>query len=111
VHLHFSGSVCIGIMLAYLSSWGSSLHIDKTSTSSWVIPTTMHIMFAGIILVPSLFNYKSPRFLIKIGHEEHAVANLARIRCLPIDHEVVVAAINDIKIKFEEEKEVYGSGV
>jgi MFS family permease len=32
----FSGSVYIGIMLAYFASWGAELHIPKDSYNSWV---------------------------------------------------------------------------
>ena len=101
----FSGSVYIGIMLAYFASWGASLHLSKTSSQSWVIPTTMHIMFAGIILILSFFNYESPRYLIKKGNDAHAIENLARIRGLPTDHEVVVSEIKDIKRQLAEEQE------
>jgi len=101
----FAGSVYIGIMLAYFASWGSSLHIDKFSTNSWVVPTTIHIMFAGIIFILSFFNYESPRFLIKAGKREHAVANLSRVRNLDRDHELVVNEIADIEHQLHEEQE------
>jgi len=101
----FSGSVYIGIMLAYFASWGSSLHIPKTSPNSWEVPTSIHLMFAGIIFILSFFNYESPRYLIKAGQREHAVANLARVRGLPIDHEVVQAEIADIENQLHEEQE------
>ncbi|KAH0138516.1 putative quinate permease, partial [Aureobasidium melanogenum] len=101
----FSGSVYIGIMLAYFASWGSSLHISKTSPNSWEVPTSIHLMFAGIIFILSFFNYESPRYLIKAGNREHAVANLARVRGLPIDHEVVQGEIADIEHQLHEEQE------
>jgi len=101
----FAGSVYIGIMLAYFASWGSSLHIDKNSYNSWVVPTSIHIMFAGIIFILSFFNAESPRFLIKKGKLDHAIANLSRIRGLPADHEVVVHEIHEIKHQLAEEQE------
>jgi len=101
----FSGSVYIGIMLAYFASWGSSLHIPKTSPTSWEVPTSIHLMFAGIIFILSFFNYESPRYLIKAGKREHAVTNLARVRGLPMDHEVVQAEIADIENQLHEEQE------
>jgi Sugar (and other) transporter len=93
------------IMLAYFASWGSSLHIDKNSYNSWVVPTSIHIMFAGIIFILSFFNYESPRFLIKKGNLDHAITNLARVRGLPPDHEVVVHEIHEIKHQLSEEQE------
>ncbi|KAI4737586.1 putative quinate permease [Aureobasidium sp. EXF-12298] len=101
----FSGSVYIGIMLAYFASWGSSLHISKTSPNSWEVPTSIHLMFAGIIFILSFFNYESPRYLIKAGKRDNAVANLARVRGLPADHEVVQAEIADIENQLHEEQE------
>lgn len=101
----FSGSVYIGIMLAYFASWGSSLHIPKTSTNSWVVPTTIHVMFAGIIFILSWFNYESPRYLVKIGQDDKATANLARVRGLTVDHEHVIKEIADIQQALAEEQE------
>lgn len=101
----FSGSVYIGIMLAYFASWGSSLHIPKTEPTSWEVPTSIHLMFAGLIFVLSFFNYESPRYLIKAGKRDHAVANLARVRGLPAEHELVQGEIADIEHQLHEEQE------
>jgi len=101
----FSGSVYVGIMLAYFASWGSSLHIDKNSYNSWVVPTSIHLMFAGIIFILSWFNNESPRFLIKKGKVDHAVANLAKLRGLSTDDEYITAEINGIKNQLAEEEE------
>ena len=99
-------------MLAYFASWGSSLHIDKQSYNSWVVPSSIHLMFAGIIFILSWFNNESPRFLVKKGNVEHAVANLAKIRGLPADDEYITAEINGIKHQLAEEQEAtMGQGV
>lgn len=101
----FAGSVYIGIMLAYFASWGSALHINKSAANSWVVPTTIHVMFAGIILILSFFNYESPRFLVKAGKVDHAITNLARVRNLPRDHDYVMDEIHDIQRQLQEEEE------
>lgn len=101
----FSGAVYIGIMLAYFASWGSSLHIPKGTSNQWVIPTTIHIMFAGLILILSFFNYESPRYLVKIGQDSKATTNLARVRGLPIDSSHVIKEIADIQQQLQEEQE------
>lgn len=101
----FAGSVYLGIMLAYFTTWGSSLHINQNTSTAWVVPTTLHIMFAGIILILSFFNYESPRYLVKRGNVEHAIRNLARVRNLPAEHEVIVHEIRDIQHQLDEEKE------
>ncbi|KAH7385121.1 putative quinate permease [Cadophora sp. MPI-SDFR-AT-0126] len=101
----FSGSVYIGIMLAYFASWGSQLHIKEGTKNQWVVPTTIHIMFAGIIIILSLFNYESPRYLVKCGKDDEATANLARVRNLPVDHDHVIKEIADIQQQLHEEQE------
>jgi len=101
----FSGAVYIGIMLAYFASWGSELHIKAGTSNQWVVPTTIHIMFAGIIFLLSFLNYESPRYLVKRGQDDLATANLARVRNLPVDHEVIIKEIADIQHQLYEEQE------
>ncbi|OAP56518.1 hypothetical protein AYL99_09697 [Fonsecaea erecta] len=101
----FSGSVYIGIMLAYFSTWGSSLHIDQNKPSSWMVPTSLHLIFASLIFILSWFNNESPRFLIKQGKIDHATGNLAKIRGLPADDEYVTAEICGIVHQLNEEQE------
>lgn len=101
----FAGSVYIGIMLAYFATYGSSLHINQDTPNSWIVPTCLHIIFAGIIFILSFFNYESPRLLMKRGQEEHAIRNLARIRKLPEDHIVVQGEIAGIAKQLHEEQE------
>ncbi|KFX96399.1 hypothetical protein O988_05337 [Pseudogymnoascus sp. VKM F-3808] len=101
----FSGAVYLGIMLAYFASWGSSIHISDKTNTRWVVPSTLHIIFAGLIFILSFFNYESPRYLVKRGKDEHAIVNLARLRNLPADHPVVVGEIAEIQAQLNEEKE------
>lgn len=101
----FAGSVYLGILLAYFSTYGSSLHLNQNQPNSWVIPTCLHIMFAGIIFILSFFNCESPRLLMKRGQTENAINNLARIRNLPVDHPVVQREIGDIARQLHEEEE------
>ncbi|KAK0101851.1 hypothetical protein ONS95_001336 [Cadophora gregata] len=101
----FSGSVYIGIMLAYFASWGSQLHIKEGTSNQWVVPTTIHVMFAGIIIILSFFNYESPRYLVKIGKDDEATTNLARVRNLPVDHDHVIKEIAEIQQQLHEEQE------
>lgn len=101
----FSGSVYLGIMLGYFSSWGSSLHISDTSEIQWVVPNLLHIYFAVIIATLSLFAVESPRWLIKVGKHEQAAANLSKLRKLPIDHWYVQSEIIDINDQLARERE------
>ncbi|KAL6251367.1 hypothetical protein RBB50_001576 [Rhinocladiella similis] len=100
----FAGSVYIGIMLAYFASWGSSIHMGDHTPARWLVPTSLHLMFASIIFTLSWFNYESPRYLVKRGKDAKATQNLARIRNLPEDHEVIRREILEIQTQLEEER-------
>lgn len=95
----------MGIMLAYFTTYGAAVNISASSTNRWVVPTTLHIMFAGLILILSFFNTESPRYLIKKGKDDQAIKVLARIRGLPADHAFVVAEIKEIQTQLAEEME------
>ncbi|QDS71799.1 hypothetical protein FKW77_009451 [Venturia effusa] len=101
----FAGAVYLGIMLSYFASWGSSIHISNKLQTQWLVPNSMHIMFAGIILVLSLFALESPRWLIKVGKHEKAAVNLSKLRQLPIDHPYVQSEIIDINGELDRERE------
>lgn len=62
-------------------------------------------MFAGIIFILSWFNYESPRYLVKIGQDDKATANLARVRNLSADDEHVIKEISEIQQQLQEEQE------
>lgn len=101
----FAGSVYLGIMLAYFATYGASLHISSTSNSQWLVPTSLHLIFAGLIFFLSWFQLESPRLLIKRGQREHAVTNLSKIRHLPEEHIVLQHEINEIQRQLHEEEE------
>jgi MFS family permease len=92
----FAGAVYIGIMLAYFASWGSSIHISSETDAQWLVPNSMHLMFAGIIFTLSFLSRESPRWLIKVGRHEEALENLCLLRQLPADHPYVQSEIIDI---------------
>lgn len=92
-------------MLAYFASWGSSIHISSKTDTQWLVPNSMHLMFAGIIFVLSFFAKESPRWLIKVGRHEQALKNLAQLRQLPEDHAYVVAEVLDINDQLNRERE------
>ncbi|KKY19677.1 putative mfs quinate transporter [Diplodia seriata] len=101
----FAGSVYLGIMLGYFASWGSSIHISDDSQNQWVVPNSLHLMFAGIIFCLSFGSTESPRWLIKVGKHEEAAANLARLRQLPASHPFVQTEIIDINDQLNREQE------
>lgn len=92
-------------MLAYFASWGSSLHISAATDAQWLVPNSMHLMFAGIIFILSFFAKESPRWLIKMGRHEEALKVLSELRNLPDDHTYVTSEIIDINDQLERERE------
>lgn len=61
-------------------------------------------MFAGLIGILSFFNYESPRYLVKKGQNELATTNLAHIRNLPQEHDLIIREIYEIQAQLEEEE-------
>jgi hypothetical protein len=92
-------------MLAYFATWGSSLHISDKTDAQWLVPNSMHLMFAGVICLLSFFAKESPRWLIKVGRHEEALKNLSILRQLPEDHPYVTAEIIDINDQLNRERE------
>ncbi|KAF3043532.1 hypothetical protein E8E11_001349 [Didymella keratinophila] len=101
----FSGSVYLGIMLSYFASWGSSIHISSKTDAQWLVPNSMHLMFAGIIFLLSFGAKESPRWLIKVGRHEEALKNLAQLRNLPADHPYIQTEVIDINDQLNRERE------
>ncbi|GAB7349181.1 hypothetical protein MBLNU459_g8116t1 [Dothideomycetes sp. NU459] len=101
----FSGSVYLGIMLGYFASYGSSIHISNHNPAQWVVPNTLHLYFAAIIVTASFFSIESPRWLIKVGKHEKAATNLAKLRQLSTEHAYVQTEIIDINDQLDRERE------
>ncbi|KAL4892997.1 general substrate transporter [Aspergillus ambiguus] len=105
----FTGMVYLGIMMAYFANWGAQLHMGD-SFSRWAVPTSVHLMFAGIILILTCFQLESPRHLVRVGQREKALETLCKFRGLPPTHPYVVDEINAIDASFREEEATLGIG-
>ncbi|KAI0467752.1 general substrate transporter [Xylaria cf. heliscus] len=101
----FTGCVYLGIVLAYFTNYGAQVNIGDTTSNRWLVPTSLHIIFAGLIFFLTFFQSESPRYLVKQGKHEEALKTMARIRQLPPDHEYVVGEIAAIRAAHEEEME------
>ncbi|KAI3319471.1 major facilitator superfamily transporter quinate [Xylariaceae sp. AK1471] len=101
----FTGCVYVGIVLAYFTNYGAQINLGDTTNDRWLVPTSLHIIFAGLIFVLTFFQKESPRFLVKQGKHEEALQTMAYIRQLPPDHEYVVREITEIRAAHEEEME------
>ncbi|PBP18239.1 quinate permease [Diplocarpon rosae] len=99
-------------MLGYFANWGTSLHISSHTAKQWIDATVLHFIFAGIILIMSMFALESPRWLAKVGRDEQAADNMSKLRKLPIDHPYVRAELIDIHDQLDREREAtLGAGI
>lgn len=101
----FTGFVYLGIVLAYFANYGAQLNLGDVSHIRWMAPTSLHIIFAGLILILSLFQYESPRFLVKRGKLDQALETMSKLRHLPKEDPYVVSEVSAICRAHEEEME------
>ncbi|KAJ5771566.1 Major facilitator superfamily domain general substrate transporter [Penicillium odoratum] len=101
----FTGFVYLGIVLAYFANYGCQVNIGDTTHQRWEIPTSLHIIFAGLIFLLSFLQYESPRYLVKRDQPEKAIQTLARIRNLPPDHDYVIREFAEIEAAHQAEME------
>ncbi|KAI0191638.1 general substrate transporter [Astrocystis sublimbata] len=101
----FTGCVYLGIVLAYFTNYGAQVNIGDTTPNRWLVPSSLHIIFAGLIFLLTFLQSESPRYLIKQGRHEEALRTMSRIRQLPPDHSYVVNEISAIRAAHEEELE------
>jgi len=101
----FTGFVYLGIVLAYFTNYGAQLHIGDSTHARWLIPTSLHLMFATIIFFLTFFQYESPRFLVKKGKPDQALQVMSRLRNLPETDDYVLHEVAAIRMAHQEEVE------
>ncbi|CAG8060887.1 unnamed protein product [Penicillium salamii] len=107
----FTGFVYLGIVLAYFANYGCELNLGDATHNRWLVPTSLHIIFAGLIFLLSFLQHESPRYLVKRGQLDKAISNLSKIRGLPADDEYVSREISTIQTTHAAEMEAtMGSG-
>ncbi|OKP12916.1 Quinate permease [Penicillium subrubescens] len=84
---------------------GQTVVVGPVYLAEILVPTSLHIMFAGVIFLLSFLQYESPRYLVKEGQLDQAFHNLSRIRHLPQDHEFITREITAIQASHEAELE------
>ncbi len=50
----FTGLIYLGIVLAYFTNYGCQVNLGDVRTARWLVPTSLHIIFAGLILILTL---------------------------------------------------------
>lgn len=101
----FTGAVYLGIVLAYFANYGAHLHISDNSYDQWLVPTSLHLMFSGLIFILSFFQSESPRYLITKGKREKATMVMARLRQQSPESDYITREISEIQASYEHELE------
>jgi hypothetical protein len=97
--------VYLGIVLAYFANYGSNLHMSDTSPNQWLVPTSLHIMFSGIIFILTFMQLESPRFLVKQRKSGKAHEVMGKLRGQSPDSDYVVGEIAMIQAALDRELE------
>lgn len=101
----FAGSVYLGITIAYFGNVGTALHYAEDDQKLWIIPNSVKIILAGLLLLGGTFLcVESPRWLFKVGQTEKATANLVKLRNLPESDPFIAGEIDDITAQITLEK-------
>lgn len=101
----FTGAVYIGIVLAYGTNYGAKLDISDNSHNQWLIPTSLHIMMAGVIFILTFFQFESPRFLVNRGRPDKAAVVMSKLRRQPVESDYIVREISSIQAALDRELE------
>lgn len=101
----YSGSVYLGVLVAQGSNYGTSENLPDSDRNQWVIPTSIQLMYGGVLFIGSFFTLESPRWLFKVGKSDRALQNLSKIRGLPSDHPYVTWEVSQILSQVEIESE------
>ncbi|KAF2156565.1 general substrate transporter [Myriangium duriaei CBS 260.36] len=92
--------ITLGIWTGYMVDYGTN---GMPSSASWRIPEGLSFLWAAVLGGGILFLPESPRYAYRMGKEEEARINIARLSGIEVDHKEVVDQIHDIQEKIEEE--------
>lgn len=98
----FQEFLVIGSTFSYWLNYGVALHVPP-STKQWRIPVGVQLIPGGLMLFGLFFLKESPRWLVKQGRHEEALASLAYIRNEPTHSESVQTEMAEIRASLEEE--------
>lgn len=82
-----------------------TLPLSVTDKRSQLVPTSIHIVFAGFIFILSFTVRESPRYLAKVGRNDEALNTMSIIRNLPPDHPYIQSEMRGIHDQLARERE------
>ncbi|ORY57771.1 general substrate transporter [Pseudomassariella vexata] len=94
-------AITFGIMISFWIDYGTNFiggtSLGEQTDAAWLVPICLQLFPAIILLVGMIFMPFSPRWLVHHGREAEARKNLADLRGLPQDHELVELEFLEIK--------------
>ncbi|PSS15264.1 hypothetical protein M430DRAFT_51875 [Amorphotheca resinae ATCC 22711] len=93
-------AICFGIMISFWIDYGTNYIGGTGSTQSeaaWLLPICLQLFPAVVLFAGILFMPFSPRWLVHHDREDEARKVLAKLRGLPLDHELVELEFLEIK--------------
>lgn len=94
-------AITFGIMISFWIDFGTHFiggtERGEQSDAAWMVPTCLQVAPALVLLGGMIFMPFSPRWLLHHGREDEARRNLASLRGLPGDHELVELEFLEIK--------------
>jgi sugar porter (SP) family MFS transporter len=99
----------IGGLVGFWINYG----VDSTMAPShkqWIIPFSIQIIPAGMLMIGCFLIKESPRWLFSAGKREQAIKNLCWLRNLPADHVYIQEEVAAIDYAIETQANTVGLG-
>lgn len=94
-------AITFGIMISFWINYGTNYiggtTAETQSNAAWMVPICLQLVPALVLLVGMIWMPFSPRWLMHHGREAEARTNLASLRSLPEDHELIELEFLEIK--------------
>ncbi|KAH7379470.1 general substrate transporter [Pyrenochaeta sp. MPI-SDFR-AT-0127] len=94
-------AITFGIMVSFWINYGTNYiggtTVDTQSNAAWLVPICLQLVPAVVLLVGMIWMPFSPRWLVHHGREAEARKNLAHLRDLSEDHELIELEFLEIK--------------
>ncbi|KAH9869049.1 hypothetical protein J1614_008126 [Plenodomus biglobosus] len=101
-------AITFGIMISFWINYGTNYiggtTLETQSNAAWLVPICLQLVPAFILLIGMIWMPFSPRWLVHHGRESEGRRNLAHLRDLPLDHELIELEFLEIKAQSMFEK-------
>jgi sugar porter (SP) family MFS transporter len=94
-------AITFGIMISFWINYGTNYiggtTLETQSNAAWLVPICLQLFPGFVLLIGMIWMPFSPRWLVHHGREAEARKNLASLRDLPEDHELIELEFLEIK--------------